>query len=240
MNSKTTELCAGGCGKPGIYYKPTSDNYWCNDNHRKCPGYIKKWRSSLLKRNYNSKAQRMKRQLEREELKCVSCGETAKHLVGNYTPCCMPRKKQCPNFHEYLSNKFKQRYANNPEHVEKQRQIALDVNNRPEVIEKKREKMLMLHRGDCDECKEFQENYLKGLREGQRRRRGPQYELNRSYLLMKPITSQYDRKELNKLKKFLGIPRYDLILLAIYKKYGVEIEDLKEAIDFGLEKMREK
>ena len=45
--------------------------------------------------------------------------------------------------------------------------------------------------------------------------------------------------ELNLIKKHLGIRKKELILLAVYKMYGIEIEDTDEACEFVLNKIND-
>ena len=232
-----TELCAGGCGQIGKYYKPTSDNYWCHENHRHCPAYLENMRKKQLENNYNSKRQTMQRQLQRGELKCVHCGETAKYLIHNYAPCCEPTKRDCPKYKEIISKRIKKVYDDNPEYKTMMRRKIASVQKRPEVKERKRDVMLMLHNGDCEKCKEFRKKYLKNMRAGHKRRRTKNYERNLKYKSMTPITKEYGCKKMCEIKKFLGVERNELILLGVYKKFNVEFEDLKEAIEFTLKQM---
>ena len=45
-------------------------------------------------------------------------------------------------------------------------------------------------------------------------------------------------KEMNKVKKHLGIRQRNLILLQTFRKYRVEFEEEKDAIKFVIEKMK--
>ena len=44
--------------------------------------------------------------------------------------------------------------------------------------------------------------------------------------------TKIETKEKNKLKKKLGVKQSQLVLLAVYKMYGVEFEDGDEALEF--------
>ena len=46
-----------------------------------------------------------------------------------------------------------------------------------------------------------------------------------------------DIKEVNLIKKHLGVKKRELILLGVYLKYGVEIEDVDEACEYVLKKI---
>ena len=46
-------------------------------------------------------------------------------------------------------------------------------------------------------------------------------------------------KEINKIKKFLGISKNELILLEVYKQYGREFDNQEEAIRFLKEECHE-
>jgi len=46
-----------------------------------------------------------------------------------------------------------------------------------------------------------------------------------------------NKELINKIKKHLNVSKQDLILLAVYKTYGVEFEDVKKACEFVLDKI---
>ena len=73
--------------------------------------------------------------------------------------CCSETGRSCPGFGKYLGDLRLQYYKDNPEQLEFQRKNVKEINNRPEVKEKKRLAMLRLHRDSCDACLEFQTNY---------------------------------------------------------------------------------
>jgi len=47
-------------------------------------------------------------------------------------------------------------------------------------------------------------------------------------------------QELNKIKKFLGITKKELILLQVFKLYNVEFDNTEQAIEYIQKKMEEK
>jgi len=125
-------------------------------------------RKSMRETLKNSRLGKLRALVEKGEIKCKYCDEPAKYLSNNYYVCCSKTAKECPGYHNWLSEHMKEKYKNNPELVDEQRRIGKEVHNRPNVIESKSNTMIMLHHGDCEPCKEFQKNY----KEGQAKRRG--------------------------------------------------------------------
>jgi hypothetical protein len=108
----------------------------------------------------DSPRQVLKRQIASGDMVCVICKErTAQFITASMHPCCESDARRCPGFHNHLSKIFKKSYADHPEYVEQQRQIGLEVQNRPEVAEAKATAMSILHHGECDKCLEYQENF---------------------------------------------------------------------------------
>lgn len=48
---------------------------------------------------------------------------------------------------------------------------------------------------------------------------------------------KYDRKTINKVKKFLGITKQELILLKVYQELGMEFDIFDEAVEYVLQYM---
>jgi hypothetical protein len=111
--------------------------------------------------SYKEETLVMLAEFQKGNLKCFYCDETAKYMI-NGKPCCQPKLKLCPEQHNYVSKILKEKYIKDPTLRERMSESLKIAQNKPEVVEKKRETMILLHRGDCDECKEFQKRYLSG------------------------------------------------------------------------------
>ncbi len=92
-------------------------------------------------------------------LKCEICGRPARFAVYGNKPCCEDRSTKCPGHHEYISKVMIKKYKDNPELLINMSKKLKVSQNKPEVKELKSNAMIRLHRGDCDECKEFQHNF---------------------------------------------------------------------------------
>lgn len=154
--------CDYGCGKPAKYYFKTADVYCCESNFRKCSHQKELTKIQALMRNAGSKRQVALGRIERGELNCVYCGNTAKHMISGYRGCCEKYAKQCSGYSKFIGDNIRQAYIDDPSKHEKMTKAMLEAQNRPEVIEKKRQSMNELHNGDCILCKEFQHNYEEG------------------------------------------------------------------------------
>ncbi len=92
-------------------------------------------------------------------MKCVICGRRARFAVFGDRPCCEDRLLKCPGHHDYISKIMKNKFKNDPGLKVRMSKSLKEAQNRPEVKEAKSDAMINLHRGDCDECKEFQHNF---------------------------------------------------------------------------------
>jgi hypothetical protein len=94
---------------------------------------------------------------------CYICGiETDKVHKFSKKPCCHELSIQCPGYHQWLSVKRKKLYRENPYMVEQMREDRKFVQQRPEIAEKKRQSMTILHNGTDEKSLEFQKNYAAG------------------------------------------------------------------------------
>ena len=159
------------CGEPGQQFFTSSKRFACRPDFKRCPGFRKQSVEIAKKLNYNSKSHTLQREIDAGKHTCKYCGEPAKYLVGGTTPSCKPMGRECPYFNDWFSNSRRQMYIDRPDLLEFQRKNVKEINRRPDVVDKKSARMLELHRGDCDECKTFQENY----HAAQKKRRGQKY-----------------------------------------------------------------
>lgn len=147
--------CSYGCGGEGIQYFPTAKKWSCKKNFRSCPGYSK--RMSINRLNA-SPLKPLRESINKGEVKCHWCNDTAKYLVSKFNPCCSKTAYDCPGYSKFVSKLRKKQYENNPDLVIWQRENIKEFNNRPDVVKKKRDAMLKLHANDDT----FKENYAKG------------------------------------------------------------------------------
>jgi len=129
----------------------------------KCYGMLHVlYSNKVIQTRYNLDNLKLKYRIQLGKEKCKYCGDTAHHLAGgggDYFPCCNEKTRKCPGYHDYISKIMKQKYIDHPELLDKMSESLKIAQNRPEVKEKKRESMLILHHGDCEPCKEFQTNF---------------------------------------------------------------------------------
>jgi hypothetical protein len=152
-------ICDYGCGQEATHYFKTAKKWCCSKSFLKCPSVKKKRSEIMLKVNEGSKADIMRKAIADGSGKCYLCGAPAKHIVFSSKLCCMDRITKCPKHKEVLRASMKDKYT--PERIEAMRQTMLEVQNRPEVKEKKRKTMLKLHNEDCIPCREFQQKFKK-------------------------------------------------------------------------------
>lgn len=161
--SDGAHICDYCLKNPAEYYFETVGKWCCSSRIYDCPYFGEKVSKTKKGRSFRSKTKLWKlEQKISHGAQCKYCDSTANYLLTYDIYCCSEKARECPEFNNWLSNKMKQRYIEHPEYREFQRKNIKKINNRPEVIEKKQEKMLALHHGDCEPCKEFQSNYNKG------------------------------------------------------------------------------
>jgi hypothetical protein len=158
-----TILCSY-CGENPAIIQFKNGKYCCATKVHRCPTWRKGFSISIQRSRFckYSKQARLRKEVEAGIHDCKYCDRKARFLINGSNKCCQPKAKLCPGFHKWLSDRRKQLYKNRPELKEIQSNLMKEVHNRPEVIEKKREAMILLHNGECDTCKEFQKNYSKG------------------------------------------------------------------------------
>ena len=110
--------------------------------------------------------------------KCHICNEKRAKYFDRDIAICEKKRKDCPGFHDYMSKIHKNRYKKQPELKEKMSELMKEVQNREEVKTKKSDTMTMLHRGDCEPCKEFQKNF----KNAHKKRRTDKYKRNKKYI----------------------------------------------------------
>ena len=146
--------------RQATHYFPTADRYCCNSNYRKCPAIYQNQRKKAMERYYNSPTNILKREIRDGKHKCIYCGMVGNYLIASGV-CCEQKARSCPGYKVWLRKRMLKKYQDNPELIERMREISREVHNRPEVIEAKSEKMLHLHRDDCKECENFQGKFLR-------------------------------------------------------------------------------
>ena len=118
----------------------------------------------MLERYKNSNIALLRQLAIQGKRKCTYCCKTARHYLGPNVKggerfCCKPIAYECPNYTKYVGDKIRERYRNDENLLNFQREHVAKMGKDPEIQEKKRESMLRLHRGDCEECKQFQQNF---------------------------------------------------------------------------------
>lgn len=154
--------CKWNCGN--IATHQFLDGSWaCSKHHMKCPAKRKEIELKVKDSKSNSHSALMRKLAKKGKRRCYICGEIATTWLGRYKGedrfCCEPKAKQCPYYHEYMSNIVIKRYEDNPEYLENMREHIKKISSDPAVAEKKREAMLLLHNGECEKCLQFQDNY---------------------------------------------------------------------------------
>lgn len=171
-------ICHYGCGQEG---KVQFDNgFWCcSETFHRCPAERERRRQRMLAKYHNSKRQVMQREIEAGIHRCGYCGKPAKYWAETAEKfCCKRYARDCPGYSEYLSKKHKLKYKENPELIEHMSEKMKEVQNRADVRQAKRLRMIHLHNDNCEECLDFQKKFKKGHKD----RRGPNYERNMRYL----------------------------------------------------------
>jgi hypothetical protein len=166
------EFCEYCHIRPALYLFKTAapgGKWCCEENVKRCPANREKYRQKALERHRNSRKQTLEREIAAGMHKCFVCGQPAKYLDPHkYIALCSKKMRDCPEIKTYTRKQRLKMFEEHPELKEIYRQVAYDVHNREEVKEKKRETMLRLHHGDCEECKTFQTNF----KEAHKKRRG--------------------------------------------------------------------
>jgi len=147
-------ICDYGCGQPAKYIFKNG-RPCCSKTYHSCPANRERLRK---KQQQNSSHAKLYDQLNRKELQCYICGEPASYLVSDHRPCCCKKATECPQYGEYIGDKQREWYRQNPEYLEWQRSNIKEFSSRPETSQKKSEAMLKLHSEDED----FQWNYSQG------------------------------------------------------------------------------
>jgi len=189
-----THKCDYGCGGNGIFYYKTANKWCCSSTFFKCQGHKDKMSKEATKRNYNTKFNKerreAKRALEAGELKCKYCGKDANYLLVGNKPCCVEKAMSCPDFGNMQRDHMLE-YYKTPGAKEKARAKLRECQNRPKVKAAKKVKMIVLHKGNCEPCIEFQEKYQVGIAKRKRNTKIRQTE----YLISKGYDCPADDKE---------------------------------------------
>jgi len=91
---------------------------------------------------------------------CIfNCGNEARYELKNGDPCCSQKHHQCPGWRKKISDNLKS-YYKDPKFYDHMCEVSKDVHNRPEVIQKKHDKMVALHNDPKN--LDFQIRYKKG------------------------------------------------------------------------------
>jgi very-short-patch-repair endonuclease len=153
----------------------------------------------------------LRKELRNGSLKCFYCGNTAYYEISKGRLCCSERAYDCPNYHQFDGDRKRQMYADNPEMIEKQREVGKINHNRPEVIEKKRQSMLKLHHED----EGFIKKYRNGIQHAKETKNTPEYvEKAREISLERCKDPEYRKRYFKKITtEFNGEERCVLELL---------------------------
>ena len=154
-------LCDYGCGGVAHYQYESNGHNCCSESFYQCEGFKRK-RSETMLYHPKTKVGQLRTKLVNGDLECKYCGEPAKFLINNATPCCTNRTKECPEYKAWFSNMRRESYIDNPKYSINMSKAMKKCQNKPEVKLKKQRSMELLHRGTCEECTEFQENYTQG------------------------------------------------------------------------------
>ena len=153
----------------------------CAPTYQQCPVVSKRMHDAFNERSEYSNIRIMKKAAATGLFPCKYCGEPGLYYGGyinkKHKFYCTPKGRDCPEFNNYLSKVHKEKFENNPDLLVKMSKKMKEVQNRPEVKEQKSNSMIQLHRGDCEPCKEFQENFT----EAQKARRTEKYNYYSKY-----------------------------------------------------------
>ena len=101
----TTQLCSYKCGKTAKYIF-NNGKYCCQDNYRKCKGFIK---NKEFKKKWSPKAKLF---LNKDNILCsFGCGKIAKHIFKNGKYCCSEYVSKCINIKPHISNEVKEKLS---------------------------------------------------------------------------------------------------------------------------------
>jgi len=160
------------CNVREAVHKFKNGRWCCEEDVHRCPGFKERLSKKLAEKYKDSKIGKLRQDLKDGKLKCKYCGRRARFLLNNTTmPCCQPKARLCPNKKYWFGRIIKNTYRKNPELKENLREIMLELQNRPEIKEKKSETMKILHNADCDKCKDFQKHYTDGKTKCKEKRR---------------------------------------------------------------------
>lgn len=151
------------CGGSAVHFFKTANRWCCESNTNRCPAIREKKRKSSLNKYKDSPRGKVRRSIEDGTAKCVYCGDTAHFMIFENKPCCTETAYDCPNHSKARGESIKQKYAENPERCINMSRTMKEVQNRDDVKQKKSNTMIELHRGDCEPCIEFQNNYKEGI-----------------------------------------------------------------------------
>jgi len=158
----STQLCSYCNNAPAVTYFATARKYCCDHTWNRCPYFRDNLKRKANERNKHSRAAVNRREAAEGKHKCKYCGGIAQFWRFPDNFCCEDHARKCPGYHTWSSENKLQLYRDRPELRELQRKIGLEVHNRTSVKEQKRETMTILHRGDCNECLDYQKKYAKG------------------------------------------------------------------------------
>ena len=155
---------------------------WCCEKRvQQCPGVKKKTRKTRLEQSIYSNLAVMNKVAASGMFKCRYCDRPGIYYKGyiknEHRFQCVELAPQCPGYHKYLSNIHKKKFEEKPDLKIQLKHTMKKVQNRPEVKSKKSETMTLLHNGDCEPCKEFQQKF----HDGQKNRRTDKYEYWKKY-----------------------------------------------------------
>lgn len=179
------------CGQKAYWWSKRAARYCCSKVYKDCPTYIKMIEhkescplpdsyhtidsistikcAGLLYEIYASKPITIIYKLENLMIRyriqlgtepCKYCGEPAKFYKSGLG-CCTEKSTDCPNYHKWVGDRFRQKYIDRPELLEKMSAALKISQNRPEVKAAKSKAMKHLHRDDCDKCEDFRRRYFR-------------------------------------------------------------------------------
>jgi len=156
------QICSYCNNAPAVVYFPTAKKYCCEQSWNVCPHFRENLKLKANRRLKDTPTAINRREAAEGKHPCKYCGGVARFWRFPNNFCCEDHARKCPGYHKWSSENKLQLYRDRPELREMQRKIGLEVHNREEVKQQKRDTMTILHNGDCDECLDFQKKYAKG------------------------------------------------------------------------------
>jgi len=179
------------CGEEAFWWSKKFARYCCSKTYKDCPTYKQMVEhketcplpdsyhtidcittikcAGLLHVIYSSKPTQQRYKLDRLLLRyriqlgkepCKYCGEPANFYNGTLA-CCTAKSYDCPQYHKWVGDRFRQKYIDQPDLIERMSASLKISQNRPSVKAAKSKAMKHLHNDDCDKCEDFRRRYFR-------------------------------------------------------------------------------